>query len=153
MSSPEHKVPSKEIFYSFMSGRESNKFFLEEKAPHGEGINFGLTIAVFSDKNIGTLVGNLSSANPNMLEVYSKILRIKIPQRIQKLEMAEDEALAERNKKRLSLMRMPYLLLAFGKIANTEKDVAALYVVPGMTPEKALGEIKNFAARKLASFN
>ncbi|MDZ4228394.1 MAG: hypothetical protein U1E54_04060 [Candidatus Levybacteria bacterium] len=42
MSSPEHKVPSKEIFYSFMSGRESNKFFLEEKAPHGEGINLGL---------------------------------------------------------------------------------------------------------------
>lgn len=81
---------------------------------------------------------------------YSRILNLSLSQRITKLGIKEDESVRRSMERRCVINGMPSIMLAFGRVAATNKNVVILFSVMGTSPESALRELQEVTRQRLA---
>lgn len=81
-------------------------------------------------------------------DIYKKVLELEVPQRIKALAIQEDRPLRISLERRFACQGLPTLMVAFGRIKDTQEEVAILFTILGYTPHQALREIKEIVRQR-----
>ena len=95
----------------------------------------------------------ISTRTQNPQEVYTRILRLDLPQRIVRLRTIEDSTIRKMLELRSARNGMPSIMISLGKARDTGEDVIVLFCVAGISPQKAIKEMKREIRTRLYKSN
>ena len=88
-----------------------------------------------------------------MCSNYDRILKLTLPERIRKLKIRDIPDLKNTNKARVSLLKMPYIVVALGQVNSTKEEVISMFCITGMSPEEAFADAQDAVRIRKISFN
>lgn len=89
----------------------------------------------------------------NINDVYSQILHLEVPQRVDDIKVIESEAIKRANEISSVQNNLPSIVIGIGETRDTEEKVIVLFSVAGILPRKALLEIQDRIKSRMAKFN
>ena len=95
----------------------------------------------------------VTTSDSSVIEIYDKILKLTFPQRLRDLKISTIPTLKKVNRTRTSLLKMPYIIIALGKIRSTEEKIISMFCVTGMSPEEAFTEVQERVRSRKITFN
>lgn len=129
--------------------------FILEEHPKDVSTNFWGFFGLFPQIRLGSraIYMAFSVDSERELPSYSKVLSLRVPERVRQIPIRQDTPLLMRWQSLMAVAQMPYVLLAVGERIREHEEVMTLFCVPGITPEKALREIQNRTREAIAQNN
>ncbi len=107
------------------------------------------TPAVVSERSVKAF----TTGNSSIIEIYDRILKLTLPDRIKNLKIPTISTLKNTNKLRVSLSNMPYIVVALGQVSSTNEEVACMFCITGMSPEEAFADVQDAVRNRKIKFN
>lgn len=147
-----------EMAINFISGDtlvHPNSYILQEETLNVP-THFDAFVSLFPSMlpgDEGTFAVTDASSGQSGISILNRVTKLELPQRLKDLKMQNDPGIRSAAETVARLQGFPVIVLVFGITRDTNKEVAYLFCLPGMTPESALSQIQDRARRKLASLN
>ena len=89
----------------------------------------------------------------NAIDVYSQILDLKVPERVEDLNIRDIEEMRELFETVSIAEDLPSVVIGIGEARDTKEKVVVLYSLQGMSPTIALLEMQDRIKSCMAKFN
>lgn len=153
----ERRIDGRQIFDSMLnfarlgSSRGVNNFVLV--GPVDVPTIFHTFAGAFPNLNESDSPIAVAGRRDNAIDVYSQILQLKVPQRIEDLKIKDSEEIRKICEKVFAAGNLPLIVIGIGEARDTEEEVVVLYSIIGFSPKGALLEIQDRIKSRMAKFN
>lgn len=89
----------------------------------------------------------------NAIDVYSQILHLEVPQRVDDLKIKDSEKIRQACENIFAVGKLPSIVIGIGETMDTGEQAIVLYSVAGISPKGALLEIQDRIKNRMAKFN
>lgn len=117
-------------------------------------IMFYTFVGTFPDLNgSDSLITVAGTRGSNAIDVYSQILHLEMPQRVEGIKVRESEVIKRADEIASAQNNLPSIVIGIGETRDTEERVVVLYSVMGISPKKALLEMQDRIKSRMVKFN
>lgn len=95
----------------------------------------------------------IATRQVSAFDIYSQILRLEIPTRVERIQVKDDEQMRRDFGKAAAMKNLPSIVIGIGEARDTKEEVVVLCSIIGISPKKALSEIQDRIKNRMSEFN